>query len=224
MVSSFKNMRGINMNSSDKFDYKKEYRDLYIPKDKPSLVQVPPMNFVMIDGEGDPNGREFEEVVGLLYAITFTIKMSKKGDFKPEGYFEYVVPPLEGLWGTKENCFSLDDRDNWKWTIMIRQPEFVTNEVFEWAKAEVKNKKGLNSDRARFEVFDEGLCVQAMHKGPYSKESETMEKIYDFIKKEELIDRVVLGERHHEIYLSDPRKVKPENMRTVLRHPVKKEE
>jgi hypothetical protein len=204
------------------FDYKKEYKDLYLPKDKPMLIEVPSMNFIMVDGHGDPNNnKDFQQAVELLYGLSFTIKMSKVKGRQPEGYFEYVVPPLEGLWWVDNGMFSLEKRDNWKWTLMIRQPEFVNKEVFEWAGSEaIRKKPKLPIAGARFETFAEGLYVQILHIGPYATEPETMKKIENFIEKEGLKDRLGLGGKHHEIYLSDPRKSKPESMKTVLRHPV----
>lgn len=211
--------------SEKPLDYKKEYKDLYMPKNKPALIKIPSMNFIMVDGSGDPNNNPvFEEAVELLYGLSYTIKMSNKKGNQPEGYFEYVVPPLEGLWGIDGNEFSLEKRDNWKWTLMIRQPEFVTEEFFKWACSEIaKKKKELNIEKARFEAFEEGLCVQMMHIGPYSTEPETVKSMDEFIKQEGLKDGVVITGRHHEIYLSDPRKAKPETMKTVLRHPVVKD-
>lgn len=207
---------------STAFDYKKENKDLYMPKGAPALVTVPPMHFIMANGKGDPNTSPmFGEAVSLLYGFAFTIKMSKMGKVQPEGYFDFVVPPLEGLWWIEGGEFALNDRENWCWTLMLRQPEFVNSGVFEWAGQEIKRKKPEQQiGLARFESFDEGLCVQAMHKGAYSKEPETMAKISDFIVQNGLIDTVSSGGLHHEIYLSDPRRGKPENMKTVLRHPV----
>lgn len=205
------------------FDFKKEYKELYMPKGKPALIEVPEMNFIMVDGSGDPNDNpEFEHAVGLLYALSYTIKMSNKKGVPPEGFFEYVVSPLEGLWSVSDGQFCLTKRDNWRWTVMIRQPEFVTDEVFQWACGEVRKKKpDLSVDMARFEAFQEGLCAQIMHVGPFADEPKTMEKLAEFMEQEGLRDRVGSdGGKHHEIYLSDPRKAKPEKMKTVLRHPV----
>ena len=208
--------------SEKAFDYKKEFKDLYTPKSKPMLIEVPSMNFIMVDGKGDPNNNEdFQQAVELLYGLSFTIKMSKmKGD-QPDGYFEYTVPPLEGLWWINDGCFSLDQRENWEWTLMIRQPDFVTKDVFVWAGNQLKKKKpGLPIEGAKFEAYVEGLSVQMMHIGPYATEPETVAQMENFIKAEGLRDRVGKGGKHHEIYLSDPRKCKPEKMKTVLRHPV----
>lgn len=208
---------------TDKLDYKKEYKDFYMPKSKPSLIDVPAMNFIMIDGKGDPNGEEYQKAVSALYALTFTIKMSKMNGNQPEGYFEYVVPPLEGLWWCSDGKFDFDRRDNWLWTSMIRQPEFVAEDVFKWAVSECSKKKpDIDVSRARFESFSEGLCVQLMHIGPYADEPESMEKINSFIDENGLIDEVGNIRKHHEIYLSDPRRTTPEKLKTVLRHPVGK--
>lgn len=206
------------------FDFKKEYKELYLPKEKPVHIDVPIMNFIMVDGKGDPNNStDFQQAVELLYGLSYTIKMSKKKGKEPAGYFEYVVPPLEGLWWVNDEFFSLEHRDNWLWTIMIRQPDFVTNDFFAWAKAEFKKKKtDLTVEKARFETYTEGLCVQSLHLGPFATEPNTMKKIEAFIQDEGLVDLVAKGGKHHEIYLSDPRKAKPENMKTVLRHPVGK--
>lgn len=206
------------------FDFKKEYKDLYMPRGGPVLITVPPMEFIMVDGSGDPNGSPaFQEAIEMLYGLSYSIKMSNKKGLQPEGYFEYVVPPLEGLWWTENGEFSLEMRSNWKWTLMIRQPEFVTNDTFAWARGEVARKRpGTPVEKARFETFDEGLCVQAMHAGPYSTEPETMAKINEFIALNDLEDALGSGGKHHEIYLTDPRKGKPENQRTVLRHPVRR--
>ena len=164
----------------DKFDYKKEFKDLYMPKSKPVLIDAPAMNFIMLDGKGDPNGEEYENAVSTLYALTFTIKMSKMSGNQPEGYFEYVVPPLEGLWWCEGSKFSLDIRDNWLWTSMIRQPEFVTQDVFDWAEDECRRKKpDLDVSLARFEAFTEGLCVQMMHLGPYADEPHSVEMMHN---------------------------------------------
>lgn len=208
---------------SKKVDYKKDYKDLYLPKRKPMLIDVPPMNFIMIDGEGDPNHTEYQQAVGALYALTFTIKMSKMSGNQPQGYFEYVVPPLEGLWWISGGAFSPDERENWLWTSMIRQPEFVTPAVFTWALEECRRKKPeLDLSKTRFETFTEGLCVQIMHIGPYSDEPRSVALLEDFIEENGLHNQTGSERRHHEIYLSDPRKTAPERLKTVLRLPVTK--
>ena len=205
----------------EKFDYKKEYKDLYLPKNKPAMIDVPVMNFIMIDGEGDPSNTEYQLAVGALYALTFTIKMSKMSGSQPQGYFEYVVPPLEGLWWISGGNFDLEIRENWLWTSMIRQPEFVTGEVFEWACEECSRKKPeLDLGKARIETFAEGLCVQMMHIGPYANEPESVALMRTFMSESNLVDETGSERKHHEIYLSDPRKTALEKLRTVLRHPV----
>ncbi len=203
------------------FDFKKEYKELYMPKDKPVLVEVPEMKFIMVDGSGDPNDNPaFQEAIEILYGIAYTVKMRKKEATQPEGYFDFVVPPLEGLWWS-EGPFSLTQRDNWKWTLMIRMPDFVDKDFFQWAVDKVGSKKAnLPVEKARLESFTEGLCVQILHVGPYSTEPETMARVTAFIEQEGLIDLVPTGGKHHEIYLSDPRRAAPEKMKTVLRHPV----
>ena len=208
---------------AEKFDFKKEYKDLYLPKEIPQLIQVPAMNFICVNGAGDPNSSEYQKAVSILYGLTFTIKMSKMSGSQPEGYFEYVVPPLEGLWWYEDGTFNFLKRDNWLWTSMIRQPDFVTTEVFEWAVHICKKKKPeLNVDLARFETFEEGLCVQMLHKGPYATEPQTVEIMKAYIERNNLLDETGLLRKHHEIYLQDPRKTAPDRLKTVLRHPVKK--
>ncbi|HWQ80534.1 MAG TPA: GyrI-like domain-containing protein [Anaerovoracaceae bacterium] len=221
---------------AEKLDFKKEYKDLYMPAAKPSVIDVPAMNFIMVDGKGDPNaeGGEYQQAVELLYALSYTIKMGYKKIDKPEGYTDYVVAPLEGLWWLEDGAFdgfdfsALSQKDKYFWTSMIRQPDFVTGEVFERACKEVAKKKpGLDPAKARLEVFEERLCVQAMHLGPYSGEPETIAQMEAFIEangyrnaiNDQRLDGTV--KRHHEIYLGDPRKTDPSKLKTVLRHPVK---
>lgn len=205
------------------YDYKKEFKELYLPKQKPAVIDVPTMNFIMIDGRGDPNGSEYEAAVNALYALSYTIKMSKKGSMQIPGYFDYVVPPLEGLWWISGGVFDFDRRDNWLWTSMIRQPEFVTPEVFDWACAECRRKKpDVDISQARLETFTEGLCVQILHVGPYADEPESLALMHQFMNEQDLVDEVS-KRKHHEIYLSDPRKTTPDKLKTVIRHPVGKE-
>lgn len=211
-----------------KLDYKKKFKDLYMPKTKPTLIDVQAINFIMIDGKGDPNEEngEYSKAVELLYSLSYTIKMSKKGQNKIEGYFEYVVPPLEGLWWCDDCKIEFFDKSKFHWTSMIRQPEFVTAEVFKWACSEVSRKKPqLDVSKARFQVLKEGICVQMMHIGPFDNEPETVNQIEAYIKNNNLKNAIsTVSEngrirRHHEIYLSDPRKTKQENLKTVLRVP-----
>lgn len=207
-----------------KFDFKKEYKDLYLPGKKPMLIDVPDMNFIMVDGQGAPGGEAYQSAMSVLYALTFTIKMSKMGAWQPEGYFEYVVPPLEGLWWSAEGRLDQSSpRETWLWTSMIRQPAFVTPDVFGWAVAECAAKKPeLGVKSARFESFREGLCVQIMHIGPYAEEERSMKLLAGYMEENALVDESGKERKHHEIYLGDPRKTAPEKLRTVLRTPVLK--
>jgi len=215
-----------------RLDYKKEYKDLYLPKAKPCTVDVPAISFIMVDGKGNPNdeGGEYQQAIELLYALTYTIKMSKMGGSKPKDYFEYIVPPLEGLWWLDDDSHSdFSSKARFCWISMIRQPEFVTQDVFEWAcKEAVKKKPQLDPLKARLQVYHEGLCVQMMHIGPFDEEPKTIAQIDEFIKENHYYDAISevqsdgMIKRHHEIYLSDPRKTEPSKRKTVLRHPVKR--
>lgn len=214
-----------------KIDYKKEYKDLYLPKAEPAVADVPDMNFIMVDGKGNPNeeGGEYRQAVELLYALSYNIKMScKKGG--PEASFDYTVLPLEGLWWLADGTSADSDftqKEKYCWTSMIRQPEFVTEEIFRKACSEVERKKGFDVSKARLEHFREGLCVQMMHIGPYDEEPASIERIHRFMEEngyENAIgDRAEDGGvlRHHEIYLGDPRKTEPSKLKTVLRNPVR---
>ena len=211
----------------EKMDYKKAYKDLYMPKKKPSAIQVPKMTFIMVDGRGNPNtSKDYKDAMEILYGLSFTIKMSKMSGRQPEGYFEYVVPPLEGLWsveGAEFDGLNITDKDKFCWTSMIRQPEFVTEEVFEWARGELQKKKPeLDFSNTRLERYREGLCCQVMHFGPYDDEPATIAKMEEYIRDNGYITDITDLRRHHEIYLGDPRKTKPENLKTVIRHPVRK--
>lgn len=209
----------------EKLDYKKEYKDLYQPAAKPSLTEVPEMIFIAVDGAGDPNtSPEYKEALEMLYGLSFTIKMSKMDGTQPEGYFEYVVPPLEGLWyadGISFDGLNVDDKSKFKWVSMIRQPEFVTEQVFETAREKLAKKKpDLGLSKARLMNYNEGLCVQIMHKGSYDDEPRSIELMKKFAEENGLTEDFSDGRYHHEIYLSDPRKCAPERLRTVIRHPV----
>ena len=208
-------------------DFKKAYPDLYLPKAKPALIDVPAMTFIAVDGEGDPNEEDgsFSRAVDLLYGLSYTIKMSKMGGRAPDGYYEYVVPPLEGLWRTKSGApgeLDLLHKDEFVFTAMIRQPEFVTQAVFDAAGETVLKKKGLDPAGARLMSYAEGLSVQCMHLGPYDAEPATMARMYAFIEENGLAADYSDARRHHEIYLGDPRKTAPEKLRTVLRIPVRR--
>lgn len=209
---------------NNKFDYKKEYKDLYIPKRKPMIIEVPTMNFIMVDGQGTPRSKEYQDAMQVLYSLSFTIKMSKMSGQQPDGYFEYVVPPLEGLWWCDGGRLDWNvPKTQWLWISMIRQPEFVTEEVFQWAVEECKKKKpDIDISKARFVPFTEGLCVQMMHIGPYDEEYTSIELIDKFISENNLIDITDDIHKHHEIYLSDPRRTSKERLKTVLRFPIQK--
>lgn len=211
----------------DKLDYKKEYKDLYQPKTKPSIIDVPEMIFIAVDGEGDPNTcDEYKLALEMLYGLSFTIKMSKMNGTQPDGYFEYVVPPLEGLWHMEDVTFdglNITDKSKFKWTSMIRQPEFVTEEVFESARAALKKKKpDLDLAKARLMKMTEGLCVQIMHKGAYDDEPASIEKMKEFVAENGYAEDFSERRLHHEIYLSDPRRCAPQKLKTVIRHPIVK--
>ena len=211
----------------DKLDYKKEYKELYQPKTKPSIIAVPEMIFIAVDGEGNPNAcPEYKSAIEVLYGLSYAIKMSKMNGTQPAGYFEYVVPPLEGLWqvdGVDFDGMNVTDKDKFKWISMIRQPEFVTEEVFEQAKLVLKKKKpALDLSKARLMKMTEGLCVQIMHKGSYDNEPASIEQMKRFLDENGYIEDFSEGRFHHEIYLSDPRKCSTDKLKTVIRHPIKK--
>ncbi len=209
----------------EKLDYKKAFKDLYLPKAEPAAIVVPPMQFLLVEGCGNPNtpGGEYQQSVGLLYALAYTIKMSKAGS-DVDGYFEYSMPPLEGQWwlshGGKYEFLS-DDKDKFCFCSMLRQPEFITQEIFLWACGEVERKKGIGTAKARLTQFEEGLCVQCMHIGPYDEEPKTLSRMLRFMEENGYAGDINDTRRHHEIYLKDPLKTKPENLLTVLRHPVR---
>ncbi|MGN1102964.1 MAG: GyrI-like domain-containing protein [Huintestinicola sp.] len=208
----------------EKLDYKKEFKERYMPSAKPVAVNVPEMIFFAVRGCGDPNScNDYKNALELLYAMSFTVKMSKMNGTQPEGYFEYVVPPLEGLWyqeGTEGIDYSR--KEDFKWISMIRQPEFVTEEVFENARAAVQKKKPhLDVSKVQLMKWSEGLCVQLMHTGPYDDEPASIEKLKRFAEDNGYEEDFSEGRYHHEIYLSDPRKCAPERLKTVIRHPVK---
>ncbi|WP_082691617.1 MULTISPECIES: GyrI-like domain-containing protein [Paenibacillus] len=186
------------------------------------LVEVPPMLYLMVDGKGDPDGESYQLAVQKLYALSYGIKMSKMGEDKPDGYFEYVVPPLEGLWDSVTVGYDLN-RNNWIWTSMIRQPDFVTEDLLDRVKEQTAKKKPeLDLSDVRLSLFEEGLCVQILHIGPYRTEPESVARMAAFLEASGLTENFDDLRKHHEIYLSDPRKTAPEKMKTVLRHPVKR--
>ncbi len=207
------------------FDYKKDLKEVYFPKTAPSIIEVPEMTFIAVDGRGNPNtSEEYRAAIEILYGLAYGIKMSKMGGKQPEGYFDFVVPPLEGLWWFKDGGVIHDilDKDNFCWTSMIMQPEFVTEAVFEGTKAALKKKKPhLDLDKAKLFRFNEGLCAQIMHIGPYDDEPATIAVLEQFITDSGYETDFITTRRHHEIYLGDPRKTAPERLKTVIRYPIK---
>ena len=207
------------------FDYKKEYKTFYLPPKKPEILSVPPMNFVAVRGKGDPNEEagEYKAAMEILYGIAYTIKMSKKGDRQIEGYLDHVVPPLEGFWW-QERTVGVDygRKADFCWISLIRLPDFVTRADFDWAVQEATRKKKTDFSKAEFFTYDEGLCVQCMHIGPYDDEPQTVEQMHRFAEQQGYTIEITETRYHHEIYLSDARKTVPEKLRTVIRHPIKK--
>ena len=209
------------------FDFKKEYKEYYMPKNKPDIVKVSTMNYIAIRGSGDPNieGGDYKAAIGLLYAIAFTIKMSKKGSHRIEGYFDYVVPPLEGFWWQDGiNGIDYAHKENFHWISVIRLPDFVTENDFRWAVEKATKKKKQDFSKVEFMTIEEGLCVQCMHIGPYDDEPATVSTMHEFLQQQGYELDITDKRLHHEIYLSDARKVAPEKLKTVIRHPVKVKE
>ncbi len=207
------------------FDYKKEYKEFYMPKNTPAIVDVPAMNYIAVRGHGDPNleDGEYKQAIGLLYGIAFTIKMSKKSGRQIEGFFDYVVPPLEGFWW-QEGVSGVDysRKEDFNWISVIRLPDFVTREDFDWAVREAEAKKKTDFSKVEFLTYDEGLCVQCMHIGPYDDEPATVLRMHEFMEQQGYSLDITDQRLHHEIYLSDARKTAPDKLRTVIRHPVRK--
>ncbi len=207
------------------FDFKKEYKEFYMPPKKPTIVNVPKMNYIAVRGKGDPNdeGGEYKRSIGLLYGIAFTIKMSKMGDHRIDGYFDYVVPPLEGFWSQDgiENGIDYSRKADLRFISVIRLPDFVTKAEFDWAVSEAEKKKKTDFSSVEFLTLDEGLCVQCMHIGSYDDEPKTVALMHEYMSSQGYSLDLSSERLHHEIYLSDPRKCAPEKLRTVIRHPIK---
>ena len=207
------------------FDFKKEYKEYYLPKSKPEIVTMPPANYIAVRGQGDPNAKdgEYKRAIGLLYGIAFTIKMSRKGGRQIEGYFDYVVPPLEGFWW-QDGADGIDyaHKENFRWISVIRLPDFVKEEDFDWAVTEATKKKKTDFSKVEFFTYDEGLCVQCMHIGSYDDEPATVSMMHQYMEQQGYVLDMTALRLHHEIYLSDARKVVPEKLKTVIRHPIKK--
>lgn len=227
------------------FDFKKEYKEFYMPKKKPEIVNVPKANYIAVRGKGNPNtpDGEYQQAIGVLYAVAYTLKMSYKTDYKIEGFFEYVVPPLEGFWwqgeqhpvdavvrtdraGRREDIVGVDyeNKDSFNWIYVIRLPDFVTRKDFEWAAETATRKKKLDCSKAEFVTIDEGLCVQMMHIGPFDNEPESVAIMDAFLEENGYENDINENRLHHEIYMSDARKVAPEKWKTVIRHPIRKKQ
>lgn len=207
------------------FDFKKEYKEFYLPKNSPSIVTVPKMNYIAVRGKGNPNAEngEYKQSISLLYGIAFTIKMSKMGDHRIDGYFDYVVPPLEGFWKQDgiESGIDYSRKDDLEFISVIRLPDFVTKSEFDWAVAEAEKKKKTDYSKVEFLTVDEGLCVQCMHIGAYDDEPATVALMHKYMTENGYELDLSENRLHHEIYLSDPRRVSPDRLRTVVRHPIK---
>lgn len=207
------------------FDFKKEYKEFYMPKNKPEIVIVPKANYIAVRGKGDPNEEDgaYQKAIRVLYAVAYTLKMSYKTDYKIKGFFEYVVPPLEGFWW-QENTDGVDytDKSAFNWISVIRLPDFIAKEDFEWAVENAAEKKKLDCSSAEFMTVDEGLCVQIMHFGAFDDEPATVALMDTYLEQNGYVNDMSMERLHHEIYLSDARKVVPEKRKTVIRHPIKK--
>ena len=208
------------------FDFKKEYREFYQPKNRPEIVTVPRANYIAVRGQGDPNeeGGTYQQAIGVLYALAYTLKMSYKTDYRIEGFYDYVVPPLEGFW-RQEGVEGIDygNKAAFRWTSVIRLPDFVTEKDFAWAVETATKKKKLDCSAAEFLTVEEGLCVQILHEGPFDAEPATVALMDAYIREKGYGNDLSEARQHHEIYLSDARKVAPEKWRTVIRHPIRKE-
>ena len=207
------------------FDFKKEYKEFYMPKNKPEIVNVPKANYIAVKGKGDPNeeGGAYQQAIGVLYAIAYTLKMSYKTDYKIDGFFEYVVPPLEGFWWQDGvECVDYTDKSAFNWISVIRLPDFVTEADFKWAVEVATKKKKMDCSGAEYLQIEEGLCVQIMHHGPFDNEPATVALMDAYLDQNGYANDFSQSRLHHEIYLSDARKVEPEKWKTVIRHPVKR--
>ena len=209
------------------FDFKKEYKEFYLPKERPEIVTVPRANYAAVRGQGDPNAPDgaYQRAIAVLYAVAYTIKMSKKGDHRIDGYYDFVVPPLEGFWWQDEiDGVDYGNKAGFQWYAVIRLPDFVTGADFAWAVAEVGRKKRLDCSGAEFLTVDEGLCVQILHVGPFDDEPRSVALMDEHIRQQGYENDFSATRLHHEIYLSDARKAAPEKWRTVIRHPIRKSE
>ncbi|MCD7761512.1 MAG: GyrI-like domain-containing protein [Clostridiales bacterium] len=207
------------------FDFKKEYKEFYLPKNRPEIVTVPKANYIAVRGKGDPNeeGGAYQSAIGVLYAVAYTLKMSYKTDHKIDGFFEYVVPPLEGFWWQEDGSGIDYSRKNaFHWISVIRLPDFITKADFDWAVETASKKKKLDCSPAEFLAIDEGLCVQMMHLGPFDDEAKSVALMDAYLAQNGYETDLSESRLHHEIYLSDARRVAPEKWKTVIRHPIRK--
>ena len=206
------------------FDFKKEYKEFYPPKNKPEILTVPRVNYIAVWGEGDPNqpGGDYQRAIAVLYAVAYTLKMSDKAGHPMEGFFQYVVPPLEGFWKTESGVIDVSRKDAFQWISAIRLPDFVTPEDLDWAARTAEAKKKLDCSSAQFWRVEEGLCVQMMHLGPFDTESASLSQMEEFLSIQGYETDLSDTRLHHEIYLSDARRVPPERWKTVLRHPIRR--
>ena len=207
------------------FDYKKEYKEFYMPKNKPSIVTIPKTNYIAVSDSCDPNdlNGDYQNTIGLLYSVAYTLKMSYKGTYKIDGFFEYVIPPLEGFWWQDGmNGMDYKQKDKLNFISIIRLPDFVTRDDFNWAIEEATKKKKLDFSRVYYLTYDEGLCVQCMHIGSYDDEPITVDLMHNYIKESGYELDITDKRFHHEIYLSDPRRCEFNKLKTVIRHPIKK--
>ena len=206
------------------FDFKKQYKEFYMPKNKPEIVKIPPMNYVAVRGKGNPNvvGGDYQQAISILYAVAYTLKMSYKTDYKIEGFFEYVVQPLVGFWW-QDNIKGIDytNKDAFNWISVIRLPDFISERDFAWAVQTATKKKKIDCSSAEFLTIDEGLCVQIMHLGSFDSEPKTVALLENYLKEQGFVNDLNEQRLHHEIYMSDARKVAPEKWKTVIRHPIK---
>ena len=206
------------------FDFKKEYKEFYLPKNKPEIISVPKANFIAVSGEGNPNEPDgaYQRAISILYAVAYTLKMSDRTGHKMDGFFQYVVPPLEGFWKTDTGVIDYGRKDAFQWISVIRLPDFVKPEDLDWAVETAGKKKHLDCSPAKFWTVDEGLCVQMMHLGPFDAEPASIAQMEEYIHARDYVSDFTDTRLHHEIYLSDARRVPPEKWKTVLRHPIQK--
>ena len=206
------------------FDFKKEYKEFYMPKNKPEIVNVPAVNYIAVRGKGDPNEENgsYQKAISILYAVAYTLKMSYKTNYKIDGFFEYVVPPLEGFWWQNHtDRIDYTDKSLFNWISVIRLPDFITKKDFDWAVETAQKKKNIDCTSAEFLTLEEGLCVQIMHLGSFDDEPQSVSIMNEYIENNGYENDINEKRLHHEIYLSDARKVPKEKWKTVIRHPIR---